>query len=83
MLISPDDGVVAVFVAMNDGIFPVPLPASPIILFELVQRKDVPATGPVKLITAVWALLHTVCPVRELTVGVGFTVIVNVLGAPV
>jgi len=48
-------GVVPVFVAVNEAIFPVPLAASPIEVALLVQLNTVPVTGPVKSITGMAA----------------------------
>ena len=41
-----------------------------------------PLTAPVKLMAVVGAALHTVCPLTVFTVGVGFTVMVNVPTEP-
>jgi len=37
-----------VFVAVNDGMFPVPLAAKPIEVVLLIQLKTVPGTAPLK-----------------------------------
>ena len=76
-------GAVPALVATNDGIFPVPLGASPIEGALFVQAKDVPATGPVKGITAVLAPLQYATLLTTLTVGVGLTVTVKVITGPV
>lgn len=77
-------GAFVEFVAMNDGMFPVPLAdARPIAVLLFVQLNTVPATVPLKLIAAVGEPLQTTWLATALTVGVGFTVIVNVIGAPV
>ncbi len=60
---------------------PVPLAPRPIAVLLLVQLYTVPATGPVKACVNV-APLHTVWLATAFTDGIGFTVIVNVIGAP-
>ena len=71
---------------MNDCILPVPLAANPIDGALLVHWNESAAVGPVvglvKLITAVGDPLHNTCPVTGFTIGVGLTVIVNVIGVP-
>ena len=49
----------------------------------LVQLYTVPAIAPVKLTAAVADPLHNTCGNTAFTVGVGFTVMVNVTGVPV
>lgn len=78
-LIAPPPGLVAV----NDGMSPLPLVANPIAALLLVQVKVVPTTGLVGLMIAVVAPGQYDCVAMALTVGVGFTVIVNVVGVPV
>ena len=51
-------GTAVRFVAVNDGMFPVPLAASPIDGVLFVQAKVVPDTGLVKVIAAVVAPLQ-------------------------
>ena len=75
-------GAVLVFVAVNVAISPLPFAARPILASEFVQANVVPATGPVKLIAVVVTPLHNVWSNILSTVGVGFTVIVNVFGVP-
>ena len=53
-------GAFVAFVATKDGIFPVPLAANPIEGALLVQLNIVPGKEPLKITTAVAALLHTV-----------------------
>lgn len=65
-----------VLVAVNAGVLPVPLAASPIDVLELVHAKVAPATGLVKLLAATAVPLQTVLVVGTVTVGVGFTVTV-------
>jgi len=76
-------GAAVVLVAVKLGILPWPLAASPIAVLLFVQLNIVPATVPVKLIAAVAAPLQSVWFVTGPTVALGFTVIVNVIGAPV
>ena len=40
---------------VKDGIFPVPVAVSPMLVFELIQLKIVPETNPLKLTSAVGA----------------------------
>ena len=62
-----------VLFATNDAIFPIPLAASPVDVFEFVQL-NVEFTGmPVKLITDVFAPLHTTMFDTDVTVGIGLT----------
>jgi hypothetical protein len=51
-------GAVPAFVAVNDGIFPEPLAASPIVGSLFVQAKVVPPTGLVNVIAVVVAPLQ-------------------------
>ena len=68
---------------MKDAILPVPDAARPILVLLLVQLYTVPAPLPVKTTAAVGAPLHTTWLATALTVGTGFTVIVNVMVGPV
>ncbi len=74
--------VVPVFVAVNAPMLPVPDADSPIAVFEFVQLYVVPLTAPEKVTAAVVAPLQTVWSAAAATVGVGFTVMVNVSAAP-
>ena len=73
-------------VAMNDAILPVPLAASPIDGALLVHWNDKAPVGPVvglvKLIAAVGDPLHNTWPATGFTIGVGFTVMVKLVGNP-
>lgn len=69
-------GIVIVFVAVNDGMLPVPLAASPIAVLLFVQVNVVPPTGPDKEVAATLAVLQYVWFATVVTVEVGFTVIV-------
>ena len=75
--------VMAAAVALVDvkDILPVPLAPNPIAVFVFVQLYTVPVTAPVKL-AMVLAPIHTVWFACATTVGVGLTVMVNVVGVP-
>ena len=76
-------GALVVFAATNDPIFPVPEATSPIAVLLLVQSYVVPETAePDKMIVEEELPLHNVTLAGSVTVGVGFTVIVNVRGVP-
>ena len=53
-------GDVVVLVAVNDGILPEPLAASPIAVLLFVHVKVVPGTGPDKVVEGAVALLQKV-----------------------
>jgi hypothetical protein len=77
-------GALVPLIAVKDAIFPEPLAARPIDGVLFTQLNVVPATGPLNVTGAVAAPLHTVWfGGTGLTVGVGFTVTVAVIGAPV
>lgn len=82
IVMSAVAGTVPVFIATKDAIFPVPLAGKPIEGLSFVQLKLVPLTAPEKLMEPVAALLQTARSAGLTTFGVGFTVIVNVLGVP-
>ena len=72
-----------VFAATNDPIFPVPEAANPIAVLLLLQSYVVPDTAePDSMIVVEELPLHNVTLAGSVTVGVGFTVIVNVRGVP-
>ena len=71
------------FVAVKLAILPVPLAARPMLVLVLVQLYTVPATAPVKFTAVVLDPLHNTCGNTAFTVGIGFTVMVNVTGVPV
>jgi hypothetical protein len=75
--------VLPVLIAVNDGIVLVPLAPSPMDRLLLVQLYTVPATGPAIVTAVVFDPAHTVWLAIVVTDGVGFTVIVNVIGVPV
>ena len=54
-LIVDVTGEVVAFVAVNDGIFDVPLAARPIVVLLFVQANVVPLTGPDKFVIDVAA----------------------------
>ena len=63
-------------VAVNPGIFPVPLAPNPIEVLEFVQEKLPPVGTLTKFVVANKSLLQTTILLGTVTVGVGFTVIV-------
>lgn len=65
------------FVAVNEGIFPVPVDAIPIAVLELVQSNVAPEGVLVKTVAAIVPLLQTVIFAGTVTVGTGFTVTVE------
>lgn len=75
-----------VLIAVNEGILPVPLAASPmdgaLLVHANVSAPVGPVLGLVKLITAVGDPLHNTWPATGFTIGVGLTVMVNVIGVP-
>jgi len=75
-------GVKPLFTVVNEAIFPLPLPAKPIVGLSFVQSKVVPVRLPVKDSVPFASPLHFIRLVIEFTVGVGFTVMVNVLDEP-
>jgi len=75
-------GTLPVLVAVNAGIFPVPLAARPMEVLLFVQLNVVPVTAPVKFTGLVVAPLHKVWPAGWATFGVGFTVMVKLSGKP-
>lgn len=75
-------GALVVLMAVKAAILPVPDAASPIAVLLLVQLYTVPATAPVKFIAAVVDPLHKDWFATAFTVGVGFTVMVKLVGVP-
>lgn len=75
--------VIGAPVALVDTKFrlPVPLAARPMAVLLLVQLYTVPATGPLKACVTV-APAQTVWLATGFAVGIGLTVIVNVIGVP-
>ena len=73
-------GATPALVAAKAAMLPVPLAASPIEGVSLVQLYAVPV--PEKFTTAVFDPLHTTWSTGSVTVGVGFTVMVNTCGVP-
>jgi len=69
-------GLFPVFVAVNDGIFPVPLAPNPMAVFEFVQEKVPPAGILVKFTVGTVPLVQTVILAGTFTEGTGFTVMV-------
>ena len=75
-------GEVPLLCPVKEAIVPVPLLPSPIVVLLLLQEYAVPVTEPLKLIALTVLELHTSCPETGFTVGVGFTLIVNVFTGP-
>lgn len=75
-------GTVPLFTALNAAMFPFPDAANPMDVLSFVQPKVVFNTFPLKLTADVDAPLHKVWSPILSTVGVGFTVMVNVEGVP-
>ena len=69
-------GFAVLFVPVNDGVFPIPLAASPIEGVEFVHAKVVPGVVLVKAPAATNAPLQTTTFAGTTTTGVGLTVIV-------
>ena len=78
----PITGLIVEFVKIVLEIVPLPLDAIPIEDWLLVHAYVVLLTVPEKLIISDAIVLHFICEVIAATVGVGFTVIVNVLAGP-
>ena len=76
-------GALVLLVAVKAGILPVPAAANPMAVLLLVQLYTVPATAPVKFTAAVADPLHNTCGNTAFTVGIGFTVTVKLVDAPV
>ena len=75
-------GTLVVLIAVNAGMFPLPLAARPMEGLSFVQLNAVPATLPVKLVAAVLAALQITWFAGCTTLGVGFTVIVKLCAGP-
>ena len=75
-------GSTVLFVPENDGVFPVPLAASPIDGSVFVQLKEVPGVVLVKFEAAIVAALQTLMSAGTATTGVGFTLILYETGTP-
>lgn len=76
-------GATPVLVAVKAAISPEPLAARPMLVVLFVQLYTVPDTAPVKVTAVVEVALQTTWSAGSATVGVGFTVIVKVIGVPV
>lgn len=76
-------GLMVGLIAVNDGMLPVPLAPSPIVVLLFVQVNTVPTTGPLSVTAAVADPAHTAWLAIAFTVGVGLTVIVKLTGVPV
>ena len=78
-------GLFVVLIAVNELIFPLPLPCKPMVLSLFVQLYVTvpPVVGLVKVTAVVGALLHTDWKAGlGTTVGDGLTVMVNVAVVP-
>jgi hypothetical protein len=82
-VIVPLMGALVVFVAVKDPMLPMPFAPRPIAVLLFVQMYVVPLTGLPKLTDEVFAPLHKVWLLMVFTVGVGFTVMLKVVAAPV
>lgn len=82
-VIVADTGVLVALTALNGAIFPEPLAGKPIAGLLFVHVYVVPFTDPVNDIALVGAPLQKLRFAGCTTVGVGFTVIVNVTGGPI
>ena len=74
-------GLFVEFKALKGRMLPVPLAASPMEVFVLVQLKNVPFTSPENA-TASDPLLQTTWSGMTFTVGIGFTVMLKSFVAP-
>ena len=74
--------IAVLLVAVNAGVFPVPLAARPIDASELVQSNVVPGVVLVKFEATIVAPLQTIISEGTTTTGVGLTVIVYEAGVP-
>ena len=81
-MIVPVIGVAVIFVPTNAGTFPVPPAARPIAVLEFVHVNVPPAGVVAKADAGIVAPEQTVIFVIGLTIGFGFTVMVNVNGVP-
>ncbi len=68
-------GFAVLFVPVNDGVFPIPLAASPIEGVEFVQVKVVPDVVLVNAEAATVVALQTIIFVGTITTGIGLIVI--------
>lgn len=71
------------FVAVKLGVVFVPEAPKPTAVLLFVQLYVVDATDPVNVVLGIVAPVHTVTAVTGSTVGVGFTVIVKLVGEPI
>jgi hypothetical protein len=76
-------GAAPEFAEMNEGVFPAPFAASPIVASEFVHANVPPAGVLIKAEAGIVVPLQTVLFNGTVVVGVGFTVIVKDTGAPV
>ena len=83
-MIVATTGAVVALVAMKLAMLPLPPAANPIEVVLFVQLYTIvpPVVGLVKFTAAVAVLLHTTWLVTAVTVAVGFTVMVKLVGVP-
>lgn len=67
-------GEAPVFIALNEGTFPVPLAARPMVVFEFVQAYVAPTGVLVNADAGTLFPLHTVVLVGTVTIGFAFTI---------
>lgn len=82
-VISATTGALVILIAMKAGILPTPDPARPILGVLLIQLYTAVPIEPLKLTAVVCAPLHTTWLATAFTVGVGLTVIITCIVAPV
>ena len=75
-------GLDVVFVAVNEAILPVPAEGRPMVELSFVHEYSVPGTPPVIVTGKVPPWWHTTWLVTGLTVGKGFTVMLNEMDVP-
>ena len=82
-VIIPDIPAAVVLVALNAFTVATPEPGAPILVFEFTQLKVVPITLPVNVVAATLAPAQNVELGTTLTVGIGFTNTVKLVGVPI
>ena len=78
MVMTATIGSLVRWVAVKEGIFPVPLAPSPMAVLLLTHVKEVPATGPVTCVTGTVTPWHHDWFEMGFAVGEGFTPTVTV-----
>ena len=82
-MIVPETGVLPALTAVKEAMFPLPLPAKPIVVLLLIQLYVAPLTGLLKFMAGTLVLVHTAMLAGTLTVGVGLIVMLKVDGVPI